>query len=75
MASQARLSPEQLAILAREDQGPLTKKIIITFTVISLVSVCLRLFTRIKYQAMGWEDHSIIVAMVCLSIVKLYHAY
>jgi hypothetical protein len=65
MASQGIISPEELAILAREDQGQLTKNIVIAFTVISFVSVCLRIFTRLKYQAMGWEDYSIVLAMVC----------
>jgi hypothetical protein len=59
------MSHEELATLAREDQGQLTKNIVIAFTVISFVSVCLRLFTRLKYQAIGWEDYSIILAMVC----------
>jgi hypothetical protein len=65
MASQGIISPEELAILAREDQGQLTKNIVIAFTVISFVSVWLRIFTRLKYQAMGWEDYSIVLAMVC----------
>lgn len=57
-------SPEQLAIWATEDQGPLTKNIVIAFTVIAFVCVSLRVFTRLRYQVAGWEDYTIITAMV-----------
>ncbi|OAL01627.1 hypothetical protein IQ06DRAFT_272352 [Phaeosphaeriaceae sp. SRC1lsM3a] len=58
------LSPEQLAALQKEDLGQLTKNIIIAFTIIAFISVCLRWFTRFKYKAIGWEDHSILLAMI-----------
>lgn len=64
MADPLELSPEQLAALEGEDLGQLTKNIIIAFTVLAFVSVCLRWFTRLKYKAVGWEDHSILLAMV-----------
>jgi hypothetical protein len=64
MAPKDQLSPEQLAALAKDDLGQLTKNIIIAFTIISFVSVCLRMYTRIRYQAVGWEDYSIVFAMV-----------
>lgn len=66
MASADQLSPEQLAKLAGEDLGPLTKNIVIAFTVIAFVSVCLRLYTRLRYKAVGWEDYTIAAAMVQL---------
>jgi hypothetical protein len=75
MAPQDSIPPEQLAILAGEDHSQLTMNIIIAFTVISFVSVWFRLFTRLKYQAVGWEDHSIILAMVCTSAAKSSYAY
>ncbi|KAF1844858.1 uncharacterized protein K460DRAFT_429649 [Cucurbitaria berberidis CBS 394.84] len=59
-----KIPPEQLAILAKEDQSSLTSSLVITFTVISFVCVCLRLFTRVKYQAMGWEDPIIMLSML-----------
>ncbi|KAF1918151.1 hypothetical protein BDU57DRAFT_514751 [Ampelomyces quisqualis] len=65
MAATKQLSPEQLAALAKDDLSELTKNIIIAFTVISFVSVCLRLYTRVRYKAVGWEDYSIALAMVC----------
>lgn len=66
------IPPEQLAILAKEDQGPLMKSIVIAFTIIALVSVLLRLGTRFKYQAVGWEDHTIVVSMVqCISVAVM----
>jgi hypothetical protein len=64
MAPTQQLSPEQLAALAKDDLSQLTKNIIIAFTVISFVSICLRMYTRIRYQAVGWEDYSIVLAMV-----------
>jgi hypothetical protein len=59
-------TPEQLAVLAREDQGPLTKTIIITFTTIASMCVALRLFTRLRYlgRILGWEDYTIIISLV-----------
>jgi hypothetical protein len=59
-----QIPPEQLAALAKEDLGPLTKNIVIAFTVVAFTSVCLRIFTRLRYQATGWEDYTIVVAMV-----------
>jgi hypothetical protein len=59
-----QIPPEQLAALAQEDLGPLTKNIVIAFTVVAFTSVCLRIFTRLRYQAAGWEDYTIVVAMV-----------
>jgi hypothetical protein len=59
-----QISPEQLSVLAREDQSQLTKNIVIAFTVLALVSVGLRVFTRLRYKAVGWEDYTIVLAMV-----------
>ncbi|KAF3034909.1 hypothetical protein E8E12_005569 [Didymella heteroderae] len=57
-------TPEELATLRSEDRGPLCKRIVITFTVLAFVSVCLRLYTRIKFHKTGWEDWTIIVSMI-----------
>ena len=57
------ISPEQLARLAKEDQGPLAKSIIIAFTIIAFICVSLRLGTRLRYQSLGPEDYSIVVSM------------
>lgn len=63
MASQ--LSPEQLAILAKDDQGPKTNAIVITFTAFAFICVCLRLFARTTLtKSVGWEDHFIVLSMV-----------
>ncbi|KAH3965555.1 hypothetical protein HBI56_216270 [Parastagonospora nodorum] len=62
MAAMDQIPPEQLAKLAGEDLGPLTKNIVIAFTVIALVSVSLRIYTRFRYKAVGWEDYSITIA-------------
>jgi predicted permease len=60
-----QLPPGQLAKLAQEDQGPLTKAIVITFTTIAFICVCLRFYTRITFQRnVGWEDYSIALSMV-----------
>lgn len=52
-----QLTADQLAALAREDKGPLTKSIVIAFTVLSYVAVSLRLFARLRYIGLqlGWE--------------------
>jgi uncharacterized membrane protein len=59
------LTPEQLAALAKEDRGPLTKSIVVAFTCIAVICVGLRLFTRLRYlgRALGWEDYTIVVSM------------
>lgn len=51
------LTPEQLAVLAKDDQGPLTKSIVIAFTTLAFVAVVLRIFTRLRYVGvqLGWE--------------------
>ena len=60
-----QIPPEQLAILAREDQGPKVNCIVIAFTAFALVTVILRFITRVKYiHALGWEDCLIAVSMV-----------
>ncbi|KAJ4340280.1 hypothetical protein N0V87_002572 [Didymella glomerata] len=60
----ARFTPEELAALRAEDRGPLCKRIVISFTVLAFVSVCLRLYTRIRFRKTGWEDWTIIVSMI-----------
>lgn len=69
-----KLSPEQIAQLAKEDKGPVTKSIIIAFTVIAIISVCLRMFTRFKFtgRAIGWEDYTIIISMVCAILTSVF---
>jgi hypothetical protein len=59
-----QLSPDQRAELARDDQGPVTKSIVISFTVISFISVCVRLSTRFSYQNVGSEDYTIAISTV-----------
>ncbi|KAI8943832.1 hypothetical protein NX059_001805 [Plenodomus lindquistii] len=58
-------STEQTAAMANDNMGPLTKRIVIAFTVLALVCVCLRMVTRIKQlgRAIGWEDYTIMVSM------------
>ncbi|CAO2648301.1 Nn.00g075680.m01.CDS01 [Neocucurbitaria sp. VM-36] len=67
-----QIPPEQLAILAKEDQGPLTQSIIIAFTIIAFICVCLRLFTRLIYQAIGWEDRAIVISMITSVITAVF---
>ncbi|KAH8691723.1 hypothetical protein GQ44DRAFT_719994 [Phaeosphaeriaceae sp. PMI808] len=68
MTATAQISPEQRAVMATDDNGPHIKNIVVAFTIIAFVSVCLRIFTRLRYQAVGWEDYAIVIAMI-LSIV------
>ncbi|KAF2826496.1 hypothetical protein CC86DRAFT_351203 [Ophiobolus disseminans] len=64
MTTLDQIPPEQLAILRGEDQSQLTKDIVIAFTIISFISVCLRVFTRLRYKAVGREDYTIVLAMI-----------
>ncbi|KAJ4990692.1 hypothetical protein SVAN01_03923 [Stagonosporopsis vannaccii] len=59
-----QFSPEEIAALRADDLGPLCERIIITFTTLAFVSVCLRLFTRIRFHKTGWEDWTIILSMI-----------
>ncbi|KAF1828047.1 hypothetical protein BDW02DRAFT_303026 [Decorospora gaudefroyi] len=74
IATMAQLSPEQLAALGKEDKGPLTKSIVITFTTIAFICVCLRLFTRLKLVAgnLGREDYTIVISMVGSIITAIF---
>jgi hypothetical protein len=65
-----QLSPDQRAELARDDQGPVTKSIVISFTVISFISVCVRLSTRFSYQNVGNEDYTIAISTVSLPLTQ-----
>jgi hypothetical protein len=61
------ISPSTLAYLAREDQGPRTIGLVVTFTVLGFVTVCLRFYARFRFAIhIGWEDHFIVVSMVSL---------
>jgi hypothetical protein len=60
------LSPEQIEILASEDQAPKIIGIVSALTVLALVSVVLRFFTRIKFtRQLGAEDYTIACSVVC----------
>jgi hypothetical protein len=60
------LSPEQIDLLASEDEGPKVIAIVSALTVLSFVFVVLRFFTRIKFTSqLGSEDYLIAVSMVC----------
>jgi hypothetical protein len=62
-----QIPPEQLAILAREDQGPRVIGLVVTFTVLAFICVLLRFFARIKFtRLLGWEDFFIALSMVLL---------
>jgi len=61
-------SPDQLAALRADDRGPLCERVVITFTTLAFVSVCLRLFTRFRFHRTGWEDWTIALSMVCCAV-------
>jgi hypothetical protein len=65
MSAPPQLPPEQLAILAGEDLGPQVLGVVITFTLLALICVCLRFFARLKFtKLVGWEDYFIACSMV-----------
>ncbi|KAH6642519.1 hypothetical protein C7974DRAFT_302569, partial [Boeremia exigua] len=65
-------TPEELDVLRAQDQGPLCQRIIITFTSIAFISICLRVYTRMKYHKTGWEDWTIMIAMVRCCLLSTY---
>jgi hypothetical protein len=76
------IPPEQLAALAKEDRGPLTKSIVVAFTCIAGICVALRIITRLRFlgRSLGWEDYAIVVSMALaiatgvLQVMRKTHA-
>ena len=59
------ISSEERARLEKDNKGPTTIAVCVVFTVLALISVALRLFTRVKLiRHVGAEDYCIIVSMV-----------
>jgi nitrate reductase gamma subunit len=59
------ISPSELALLAKQDQGPKVVALVILFTVIALICVLLRFVARIRFTRLtGWEDYFIAISMV-----------
>jgi hypothetical protein len=70
-----RIPPEQLAALARDNQGPKVVGIVIAFTVLALVCVLLRFLARIRFtRLVGWEDYFIVLSMVQPQVVHYHHS-
>lgn len=62
--------PEVIAALAKENRSPTIIGIVIGATVLGLVCVLLRFFSRIKFvRLVGLEDYFIAVSMVGLGLV------
>jgi len=63
----ADMSPEQLAAMQKENLGPGSVALIVTFTVLAVVCVGLRLFSRLRLvKNIGLEDYFIALSMVCM---------
>jgi hypothetical protein len=59
------IPPEQLSILAKDNQGPKVVGIVVAFTVLSLICVLLRFFARTRFtRLLGWEDYFVALSMV-----------
>ncbi|KAI2482107.1 hypothetical protein Ptr902_06488 [Pyrenophora tritici-repentis] len=62
--SPPQISPEVLAALAKDDRGPTTIGLVLSFTILAFVCVSLRFFARIKYvRQVGSEDYLMALAM------------
>jgi hypothetical protein len=71
-----QIPPEVLAILAQQDQGPKAIGLVVAFTVLALICVVLRFFTRIRFtQLLGWEDYYIALSMVLHTLPCLYYQF
>lgn len=65
------LSPEQLAALDAESKGPTTLVVVILFTTLSFIFVCMRYVSRFAMIKEGSaEDYTIGAAMVTEGRVK-----
>ncbi|KAF1956824.1 hypothetical protein CC80DRAFT_445548 [Byssothecium circinans] len=80
MASAMNLPAAELAILKSEDKRPATLAIVITFTLLAFVTICLRYFARWKVtRSPGPEDYLIgaamafSIAMGACQIVEVYY--
>jgi hypothetical protein len=51
--------------LTMEDRGVEYGAILIMFTVLSFIFVCLRCFVRFKFTKLGWDDLLAVLALVC----------
>ncbi|CBX90568.1 predicted protein [Plenodomus lingam JN3] len=70
----SNLSPEEIAELAKEDNGPKTRAIAYSFTVTAVICVSLRMYTRIRYlgRSLGWEDYTIGASIICAIITAVF---
>lgn len=76
MDAEARKEAAEAAVLAAVNDDSRSNAILIVtsvFFAISLVSVCLRIFVRTRVvRAFGWDDITMVVAMVCLPSPPLF---
>ncbi|CAE7196545.1 hypothetical protein P3342_010167 [Pyrenophora teres f. teres] len=65
-----QMSSEQLAVLAQDQQSTLQISLVISFSGLAVISVCLRLFTRLRWlgHSLGWEDYTIVLS-TCTAVV------
>ncbi|KAF1841118.1 uncharacterized protein K460DRAFT_347785 [Cucurbitaria berberidis CBS 394.84] len=62
------LTPEQIARLREQNLGPQQFAIVVVFTLLALITVCLRVYTRMRLvHLVGLEDYFIVLSM-CLSL-------
>lgn len=62
-----QLPPAQLDILAKENRGPGSVGLVVTFTVLAFICVGLRLFSQFYLvRNVGLEDYFITISMVWL---------
>jgi hypothetical protein len=61
------IQPAEVAVLAKQDQGPKIVALVVSSTVLALICVILRVFARIRFTRLtGWEDYFIVLSMVSL---------
>lgn len=60
-----QMNPEQLAALQKQNIGHVSTAVVISFTILSLLCVVLRFYTRLSLlRKVGVEDYFIAVSMV-----------
>jgi hypothetical protein len=59
------IPPQTVAMLAAEDQGPKTIGLVVTFTALAFLVVCLRFYARVRFAIqIGWEDYFSAISIV-----------
>jgi hypothetical protein len=49
-----------------EDRGPRLEAAYWTWSAVSILMLCLRLYARVKIRGLGWDDWMMLITVVCV---------